>query len=143
MIEHSVLLLNFVNCRGATSFTCYFNIMFHLCATGTHDVPAPEPIDWCHYIIQEVLQPDIKLNAHHCDKGFSNQLFLQKPTNPQEHGDVIHEDDTIASVKYYNNAGAWMQQHIFTCVMRHSEKQNNVVRLDVEIAFTFLSHQNY
>lgn len=43
-------------------------------------------------------QADIKLNAYHCDNGFSNQLFTKacKPTGAA--GDVMHEDDRTSLV---------------------------------------------
>lgn len=69
-----------------------------------------------------MLQADIKLNACHCDKAFSN-LLCTKACKPTGATDVLmEEDDTtcLASVTYYNNSSARMQQIIFVCVMRHS-----------------------
>lgn len=79
----------------------------------------------CNFISQEVLQADIKLNACHCDKGFSN-LLCTKACKPTGAADVLMEEDdttSLVSVTYYNNTSAWMLQIIFICVMRHSHDE--------------------
>lgn len=71
---------------------------FHLFVTGkqyTCICTAPDLIDFNIIIFcQEVLQADIKLNAYHCDKGFSN-LLCTKACKPIEAaaGDAMHDED--------------------------------------------------